>query len=84
MPRESLFDQFYKGLTNAIADIREKFVEEVFFGRANDRDWPQAHQPESDPGISISITQWPQARDAQSIGVNPEPDRDLDDKDIDR
>ena len=83
MPRESLFDQFYKGLSNAIADIRERVVEEGWFGRANERDWPQAHQPESDPGISISITQWPQARDAQG-SVNPEPDRDIDDKDMDR
>jgi hypothetical protein len=52
MREEKFFDQLYKGVTNAIQDIREK-VEESIWGRVvNERDtqagpqWPQAREQE--------------------------------------
>ena len=56
MKNRSVLDEFVRGLGDAVADIREKVVEEAWYGRVlNERDGPQA-QP---------ITEWPQAREAQ-------------------
>jgi hypothetical protein len=52
MRNNDVLDQIFKGLGDAITDIREKVVEEPFFGRAlSDREstamqWPQAREPE--------------------------------------
>ena len=53
MPQEqSFFDKVSKGIADAIADIREKVVEEPMYGRVlSDREsgppqWPQAREPE--------------------------------------
>ncbi len=53
MPQEqSFWDKFSKGIADAIADIREKVVEEPMYGRVlSDREsaspqWPQAREPE--------------------------------------
>jgi hypothetical protein len=52
MKNQSLYDQLAKGLRDAVADIREKVVEEPWFGRVvNERDTTAPH--------------WPQAREAQ-------------------
>ena len=51
MKKQSIFDQFAKGLGDAVADIREKVVEEPWYGRA-------LSQPQTIEG-------WPQARGAQ-------------------
>jgi hypothetical protein len=54
MKNETVFDKLTKGLGDAVTDIREKVVEEGWFGRVvNERDGRQA-QPA-----------WPQAREAQ-------------------
>ncbi len=50
MANESLFDEFYKGLGNAITDIRQKVVEEPMYGRAVTEQEPQAPQ-------------WPEAKE---------------------
>ncbi|HTV53783.1 MAG TPA: hypothetical protein VMI06_02600 [Terriglobia bacterium] len=50
MANESFIDELYKGLGNAISDIREKVVEEPMYGRVvNEREaetpqWPQAKE----------------------------------------
>jgi hypothetical protein len=50
MADEKLFDELYKGLGNAITDIRQKFVEEPMYGRAVTEQEPQAPQ-------------WPEAKE---------------------
>ena len=50
-----LFDEFTKGFGDAVADIREKVVEEPWYGRAvSDRDG--------------AAPQWPESRDASQGG----------------
>jgi len=55
MPRKTLADEFLDGLGNAIADVREKVVEEPWYGRAvTERghdcpQWPEAR--ESGPSL---------------------------------
>jgi hypothetical protein len=50
MANQSIFDELYKGLGNAINDIREKVVEEPMWGRVvNERtqeapQWPEARE----------------------------------------
>jgi hypothetical protein len=57
MKNESVFDKLAKGLGDAVADIREKVVEEGWFGRVvNERDgqaqpaWPQAQEVQPEAG----------------------------------
>ncbi len=56
MRNQSLYEQLAKGLGDAIADIREKAVEEPWFGRVvNERDaaaphWPEAQETQPDAG----------------------------------
>ena len=74
MKNQSVFDQFAKGIGDAVADIREKVVEEAWYGRVlSERDGRQAHP----------MTEWPQPREAQ-----PEPSEHAHDSpadmDIDR
>jgi hypothetical protein len=59
MPKQSFFDEFTKGLGDAVADIRQKVVEEPYFGRAvTERgegeapQWPQAREEEQAFGSS--------------------------------
>jgi hypothetical protein len=52
MQNKNALDEFFKGLGDAITDIREKVVEEPWYGRSlSDREsstleWPQAREPE--------------------------------------
>lgn len=52
MPQESLFNQLYQGLANAVTDIREKLVEEPMWGRSlseqgsQNPQWPEAKEPQ--------------------------------------
>jgi hypothetical protein len=74
MKHESLFDKFAKGLGDAVADIREKVVEEAWYGRVvNERD---GQQPQ--PTIA-----WPQARETQPEAGDHQHDG-KEDMDIDR
>lgn len=56
-----LWDEIAKGLGNAVADIREKVVEEPWFGRvvtereATAPQWPQAREEQSQPEPDIEI-----------------------------
>jgi hypothetical protein len=74
MKETSAFDQLQKGIGDAIADIREKVVEEGFFGRAvTDKGqglaWPDAKEQEQ-PGFGSSVShyekgmRWPEAKEA--------------------
>ena len=74
MKNASAFDQLQKGVGDAIADIREKVVEEGFFGRAvTDKgqglQWPEAQEHEQ-PGFGSSVShyekgmRWPEAKEA--------------------
>lgn len=72
MKKQSIFDQFAKGLGDAVADIREKVVEEPWYGRVvNERNEPQP------------IEGWPQAREVQPQLGEHEHDKTAD-MDIDR
>jgi hypothetical protein len=64
MANESLFDELYKGLGNAISDIREKVVEEPMWGRVVNERQPEAPQ-------------WPEAREQASPEIQaPEQSRE--------
>ena len=47
---ESNFDRLWESVAEAVKDVREKVVEEPWFGRAltepGAREWPQAHEPQ--------------------------------------
>jgi hypothetical protein len=76
MPKQSLWDQLSKGVADAVVDIREKVVEEPWYGRAL-----TDHHHES-------ATQWPQARETQPTDTRESAeqnhDREAADMDIDR
>jgi|HubBroStandDraft_6_1064221.scaffolds.fasta_scaffold236664_2 hypothetical protein len=64
MENDSLFDELYKGLGNAVSDIREKVVEEGYFGRVVNERQPEAPQ-------------WPEAKEQMSQEVQaPEQKRE--------
>jgi hypothetical protein len=54
MAKDGIFDQLYRGVVDAIKDVREKVVEEPWYGRAlSDREsatpqWPQAQEQEKE------------------------------------
>jgi hypothetical protein len=64
MRNESFFDKLTKGLGDAVADIREKVVEEPWYGRV----------------LNEPMTAWPQAREVQpELGEHDRAtDRDMD------
>lgn len=65
----NFFDELWDGLADAVADIREKVVEEPWFGRVvNERD---------------TAPQWPEAREAEPEPAGQEHDN-MADRDIDR
>ncbi|HEX4231151.1 MAG TPA: hypothetical protein VHZ07_20910 [Bryobacteraceae bacterium] len=86
MADKSMFEQLRKGVADAISDIREKVVEEGYFGRAvTDKGqgigWPEP-KDEMERGFASSVHHyekggigWPEAREAQEPKV-PEADRD--------
>lgn len=67
------FDELWNGLADAVADVREKVIEEPMWGRAvTEREstpaWPEAQEPEPSFGSST-----------QSLEMEPQaPDIDLD------
>ena len=76
MKQSSVFEQLQKGIGDAVADIREKVVEEGYFGRAvTDKgqglEWPDAKEQEQ-PGFGSSVThyekgsRWPEAREVNT------------------
>ena len=62
MRNQSVFDKLAKGFGDAVADIREKVVEEPWYGRVLDE----------------PMTAWPQAREAQPEAGEQERDMDMD------
>lgn len=69
MANETFLDELYKGLANAVTDIRQKVVEEPMYGRAVTEREPEAPQ-------------WPQAkeqvgREEQAPEQDKEPAPDL-------
>ena len=72
---KSLADEFFNGFANAVDDIRQKVVEEPFFGRAVTDSgpemprWPEAKEVEpSELGITASF----QEREAAKREQEPE------------
>ena len=53
MANEGFLDELYKGLGNAVSDIREKVVEEPWYGRVVNERQPEAPQ-------------WPEAKEQGS------------------
>ena len=83
MANKPFFDELFKGIGKAITDIREKVVEEPWFGRAVNTREGQEVQPETAIGVAVCITSWPQAREAQQPGSGEHerdkaPDIDMD------
>lgn len=69
MRDKTFYDKLAKSLGDAVADIREKVVEEPWFGRtATDREG--ASQLETGVEVSVSILTWPLAHEARQ----PEPE----------
>jgi hypothetical protein len=53
---EKFSDQLWNGLADAVADIREKVVEEPYFGRAV-----------TEREVTQDAPQWPEAREMEPI-----------------
>jgi hypothetical protein len=95
MAKESFFDQLSRGIADAVRDIREKVVEEPYFGRAvTDREpvapqWPEAREPEASLGgfmrnIDVGPTRAQTLENANyRLAAEPERDRSAD-RDMDR
>lgn len=63
---------FMEGLGDAIADIREKLVEEPMWGRSlSEHECPASPEPEQAP-------QWPEAREPEPEPQAPEPEHGID------
>jgi hypothetical protein len=83
LANKTLFDQLFKGIGDAVADIRQRVVEEPWFGRlVTDREGQEV-QPETAIGVAVCITSWPQAREAHQPGSGEHerdtaPDIDMD------
>jgi hypothetical protein len=78
MAERGFFEELSKGFADAIADIREKVVEEPWFGRAvTEREtespqWPQAREEQSPAGLHIEIHQHGQEQERNT------PEQDID------
>lgn len=94
MKNESVFDKLTKALGDAVADIREKVVEEPWYGRVvNERDgpitaWPQAREPETSLGgftRNIDVGNPTHRQIGENANYRLEADRDHSaDREIDR
>jgi hypothetical protein len=66
MTNTNVFDELYKGLGNAVNDIREKVVEEGYFGRVVNERQPEAPQwPDAKEQVSQE-TQTPEQNKEQT------------------
>lgn len=86
MKNQSLFEQLQKGIGDAVADIREKVVEEGYFGRAvTDKEqspaWPEAKDQEQPGGFGSLSTHkdvgWPQAKEQEQQAPEQKHDRGI-------
>lgn len=86
MKEPTAFDQLQKGLGDAISDIREKVVEEGFFGRSvtekgQGLPWPDPNEQEQ-PGFGSSVShyekgmRWPEAKEA-GVHEQTQPTKEL-------
>ena len=82
----SLFDEFTKGVGNAVTDIRQKVVEEPYFGRAVTEGSEPAAAPEAQPVAPAAAPQSAWDAQVQQVPDTPAPGRDIDapDHGIDR
>lgn len=71
MAERNFFTELYEGIADAVTDIRQKVVEEPWYGRAVTE------------GREGEAPQWPQAREAEP-DRSAEQERDQADRDIDR
>ena len=74
MSKESFSEELWKGLGNAISDIRTKVIEEAYYGRAvtdgpEHLQWPEGQEPEPSFGSSTRTREVEQER---------EPGKDID------
>jgi hypothetical protein len=84
MANKSVFDEFLKGIGNAVEDIRTKAIEEPWFGKVvTEREGLQTPS-ESEIGVAVSITAWPQAREMHQPGSGTHERDNPADIDIDR
>jgi hypothetical protein len=76
MPEKSFAEQLWNGLGDAIADVREKFVEEPWFGRVvtergEPMPWPQAVEAEPQPTGLTGEVLGPEREPTQTPGNAP-------------
>lgn len=76
-------DRFLDGLVDAIADIRQRLVEEGYFGRVVTEHESASAQPVTSVEFTVAITKWPQARETQPEAGEHDRD-DAADIDMDR
>jgi hypothetical protein len=76
MPEQNFSEQLWSGLADAVADIREKVVEEPMWGRAvTERgeapQWPEAREAEPSVGSSTHTREMePEREQAQDIDLD--------------
>lgn len=76
--KDNLLDQFIAGVTNAVTDVREKVVEEPWFGRAV-TDAPTAEVVSNTPSHwEDFVEQATRNAPASKDDIEPEPDHDID------
>ncbi|MGA2905011.1 MAG: hypothetical protein ABSD98_14350 [Candidatus Korobacteraceae bacterium] len=68
MPRQTLSEELWQGLGNAVTDIRQKVVEEPMYGRTvtdgpESLQWPEPQDPEASLGSHTHIREIEQKQD---------------------
>jgi hypothetical protein len=84
MRDKSFYDKLAKSISDAIADIRHRAVEEPWFGRAVTEREAGEMQPETAIGVAVCITSWPQARESHQPAAAEHNRDNAADRDLDR
>lgn len=72
MPKETFADQLWNGLADAVADVREKCVEEPWFGRVVTERGPEA-QPDAEPFRQEPFSSTRTVECQPDLDLEPEP-----------
>jgi hypothetical protein len=72
-----VLDSIIKGIGEAVTDVRQKVVEEGYFGRQVTPDLPQ-QSPYAEQGLPASFEQYRASKDAPEKGQSKEQDKGQD------
>lgn len=76
---KSLIDEFIEGVGNAVRDVREKVVEEAWFGKAvTDNIAPSQHVEGQEPAMALGSSKHVKEIDPGPRRDHPEPEPGLD------